>query len=110
MRHVKNENISKMKDFIKTHPGAPNCQQKGLSPLLLAVKLGFSEMVLYLVNKGARLTFRDNNGCNALHLSALSKNAPMTHILVNLIERAGKKSLINRQDNNKKTTFVLCSR
>ena len=65
LRHVTNNNLSKVKDFITKYPGAPNCQKNGMTPLLVAVDKGHANLVLHLAREGARLIAKDNRGCNA---------------------------------------------
>lgn len=74
-------------------------KESGITPLMLAAKNGFGDLVQYLVIRGAKLNIHDNAGSTALHYAAAKEDYATINFLldngasINAVDNTGKKPL-----------------
>lgn len=78
---VAEQNLEKLADCISSGHDLHDTPLKGCTPLLLAVKLGNSEMVKLLVENGASCS-ADENGTTVLHHAAVNGFTEVVNALV----------------------------
>ena len=98
---IQNRENDAVKTFIKNN-SVDIPDEFNRTPLLNSALYGNAELILWLIEHGANINHKDENGYTALHFSAREKNIKCTKILIeNGID-------INAQDKHGNTASWLC--
>lgn len=80
---VKNNDLVKLKSLVEANPQIVNAvDESGDMPLHYAVEQGQSEMVSFLISKGADVNGSNVNRITPLHISSSSGNLEITKLLI----------------------------
>jgi len=93
--------LEKLKLLIEKNPQSIEENYKNLTPLLIAVLLGFNNIIDYLIDKGANVNATNQYGMSALYLS-LGKNEISKRLL------QSSNININNRDDSLNTFLMSC--
>jgi len=89
--------LAEVKELIEADPTLVNARDKNeRTPLHYACREAYSEMVLYLLDKGADVNARDVNGVTPLHWAAMVGDAALVKLL---LDREAEPSPRNAEGN-----------
>ena len=104
-KKVKKVKLEFISILIKNKININQQNEDGKTPLMFAIEHGRDDIVKLLLNSGAYITIKDNNGMNAfLTLGKYIKNTDSDIRIAKLLVEY--KSDINAKDNNGKTTLM----
>lgn len=80
----------------------------GTTALMIACKLGHTELVKFILSKGAKINLVDKNGLNAINYAELSKNIDLINYFKEIGVIEGSKQNISENLNFVELERIFC--
>ncbi len=97
--------VAAVKALVEKSPGVVDSRDgDGLTPLHYAAREGDTEIISYLVDKGAKLELQTAQAKTPLHLAAMNDREAAAAMLLN------KGAALEARDDYLRTTLILCAR
>lgn len=95
-------NLELVKKHIESNPSLVNQKNKvGRTPIFFAASHGRTDILNYLLSKGAKVNVSDNNGNTPLHSAAMGREMTIIDILIS------RGANVNSRNKNGETPLIL---